>query len=101
MSIVTVEITDIEDVKNLCFEIACGKIPWAIKIYPSYIKQYFFSVIKQYIPNIIIINCDCSESRLKKDLQNLSKHDIVVFDNISQCQLEFEDIVDCKKILIL
>ena len=85
MSIVTVEITDIEDVKNLCFEIACGKIPWAIKIYPSYIKQYFFSVIKQYIPNIIIINCDSSEDRFENDIKHLHRDDVVIFDNIRKC----------------
>lgn len=96
-------IDNIDDIKKYCFTIAYDKIN-AIKLefQSSYIKQYFFSTIKQYISDVIIINCDSSEERLLSDLNQISRYDTVIFDNfyLNHSKIKINDF-PCKKILII
>lgn len=80
-----IEIETVEDAKTYGIMIICGRRPGILRFQSSTTKQYFFSLIKQYIPDVIIINCDSSEDRFENDIKHLHKDDVVVFDNIHKC----------------
>ena len=50
----------------------------------SYIKYIFFSKLKVYYPEIKIINCDSSKSRLINDINSYSD-ELIVFDKVNYC----------------
>ena len=60
-----IEIENVEDAKTYGIMIICGRRPGILRFQSSTTKQYFFSLIKQYIPDVIIINCDSSENSLQ------------------------------------
>lgn len=80
-----IEIETVEDAKKYGVMIICGRRPGILRFQSSITKQYFFSLIKQYIPDVNIINCDSSEDRFENDIKHLHENDVVVFDNIHKC----------------
>ena len=80
-----IEIETVEDAKTYGIMIICGRRPGILRFQSSTTKQYFFSLIKQYIPDAIIINCDSSEDRFENDIKHLHRDDVVIFDNIRKC----------------
>lgn len=77
-----IDIESVEEAKKYGLMITCGRRFGVLRFQSSTTKHYFFGVLKQYIPNIIIINCDSSGDRFENDIKNIHETDIVIFDNI-------------------
>ena len=50
----------------------------------SYLKYIFFSKFKIYHPEVKIINCNSSKSRLINDIMDC-KNQLIIFDKINYC----------------
>lgn len=81
-----IEIETIEEAKKYGLMIIFGRRFGVLKFQSSTSKHYFFGILKQYIPSIIIINCDSSCDRFENDIKNIHETDIVIFDNVKNYQ---------------
>ena len=66
-----IDIESVEEAKKYGLMITCGRRFGVLRFQSSTTKHYFFGVLKQYIPNIIIINCDSSGDRFENDIKNI------------------------------
>jgi hypothetical protein len=65
------------------------------------LKLYFFQLIKKYIPDSYIINCESSERRLLKDLAIANEFNLIIYDNANNIRyLENFHILDKINVLI-
>lgn len=76
-------INDIEQVELLVKILSTSYTAYNIIFSKSYLKAIFFSKIKIYYPDINIINCDSSKSRLLNEISH--NNNLIIFDKINYC----------------
>lgn len=72
-------VCDFNDVDDLIKYILEGK-EYIINFDFTYIKIYFYNKLHIYINDLKIINCDCTEDKLKSQLKEVTNDTVVVYD---------------------
>lgn len=84
-------ISDIKEAEKTAYDIYFGKRCNLI-FDTSFLKNRFFTVIKEYENNICIINCDSKQERFENDVNEACG--LIIFDHVNKCH----DINILKKI---
>ena len=74
-------VSDINESEKMAREIYFGK-RCNIVFDTSFLKNRFFTLLKEYDSNINIINCDARPERFEKDINE--SYGLVIFDHINK-----------------
>lgn len=67
----------------------------------SYIKEHFFSTLREYDVNIKIINCNCNYDRFLEDFNENDKS-LCIYNNVNNCKdLDILNIIKENKGLLI
>lgn len=91
-------ISNINESEKIAIEVSMGA-SYNIIFETSSLKQRFFSVLREQLGDICIINCDSMNDRFINDLNN--SYGLVVFDNVNKCKdLELFNYIKTNKVII-